>query len=418
MVKVKEQETVMVKVEEPKQFSSLKPVDAGSNSKLQKIAFPPSYSVDAIVGGWKSKLQIGGIGSFIVLVLLPTVLASVYYLFIASDQYISEAKFIVRSSEKQQVTGLGALLQTTGIGSAQEETSSVLDYMSSRDALKVLDSKVDYRAIMNRDGVDALSKFPNFMDGDTFEGMYDHYLRHVSALMDSSSGVSELTVKAFLPEDAQKVASVLLDEGERLVNRMSDRARDDSLDLARKEVQIAEKRVLENQLQMKAFRVREGIVDPEVASEQALELIAELKGQKAKLETELGLLRTVTPDSVKNKTIGQQIAALDAQLAAEQGKLVGEKGSLVGTYADYEKMALEAEFSAKALLTAQANLANARVEAGRKSLYLERVVEPNSPDYARYPKRLLSILTVFMTCFLIYAIIWLLYVNAREHKHS
>lgn len=407
----------MVKMEESSNFKPLKPVETGQPPRFQKLAFPPSEILDGVARDWKSRLKIGGFGSFFVLVLLPTLIAAVYYLLIASDQYVSEAKFIVRSSDKQQMGGLGALLQTTGLGAAPEETFSVLDYIMSRDALKNLQEDVDYESMMSADQIDFLSRFPNFFNGDTFEGMYDHYLKYVVALHNASSGISELTVKGFTPEDSEKIARSLLLRSEELINRMNARARNDALSLAHEEVKRSEQRILDNQLKMKAFRLREGIVNPEIASEQALELIGELSGERAKISTELRLVERVAKDSARITFLREQLDAITGQLDAERKALVSTDGSLVGTYAEYETMALEAEFSSKALLTAEANLANARVEASRQQLYLETIVEPNRADYARYPKRYMNILTVLMTCFLGYAIIWLLYINAREHKH-
>lgn len=424
MATAKEKQTLIAEVDGSKRVHALDPVDdrmppgKSGTGKIQKLVFPPSESLDAMVDDWKSRLRIGGIGSFAILVLLPTLLAGLYFFVIASDQYVSEAKFIVRSSDKQQVGGLGALLQTTGLGTAPEETYSVIDYLVSRDGLRAVDEKLDYQAMMGSDQIDFLGRFPNPIDGDTREGMYDHYQRHVIALHDPSSGVSELTVKGFTPESAEQIALTLLDSGELLINRMNERALDDALQIARDEVRLAEQRVLNNQLAMKAFRVREGIVDPEAESEQALELISELKGRRAEIRTELNLTSQVSPESVRNNMLSEQLIAIEKQLAAEQARVISENGALIGAYADYAKLALEGEFAGQALLTAEANLASARVEASRKQLYLERIVEPNRPDYARYPKRFLSVVTVFMTAFLIYAIIWLLYVNAREHRHS
>ncbi|NBN62704.1 hypothetical protein GWI72_08780 [Microvirga tunisiensis] len=408
-------EPTMVKPESPSGFKTLSPANIAK--PLQRLSRAPAGAFDHVSKDWKSRLRIGGWGSFIALVMVPTLFAFVYYAFIASDQYESEARFIVRSSEKPQVGGLGALLQTTGLGPAQEETYSVLDYMASRDALRDVQAVVDYQALMGRDFVDFLSAFPNMIDGATFEGMFDHYTRHVTPKHDTTSGISTVTVRAFTPEDAQAIATALLDNAEKLINRMNQRSREDSLTLARDEVRNAEQRVLDNQLRLKAFRVKEGIVDPEVASKAALELIGELTGEQAKLETQLRLIKEQTPSSVQIQVLQKRLDALVAQLDQERAKLVSQNGSLVGTYAEYEQLVLEQEFAAKALLTAQANLASARVEAARKQLYLERIVEPNAPDDARYPQRLLRILTVFMTFFLGYAIIWLLYVNAREHKH-
>ena len=49
---------------------------------------------------------------------LPTLVAGVYYFAIASDLYLSEAKFIVRSPKQVQASGIGALLQSTGMGAS------------------------------------------------------------------------------------------------------------------------------------------------------------------------------------------------------------------------------------------------------------------------------------------------------------
>lgn len=407
----------MVKMEESSKFNPLKPVETGQPPRFQKLAFPPAASMDGTTIDWKAKLRIGGFGSFFVLVLLPTLFASVYYFLIASDQYVSEAKFIVRSSDKQQVGGLGALLQTTGLGAAPEETFSVLDYMQSRDALKDVDRDLDYRAMMGADHIDFLSRFPNILLGETFEGMYDHYLKYITAIHDASTGISELTVKGFTPENSQKIATTLLDRAEDLINRMNIRAREDTLSLAHSEVAVAEKRVSASMQAIGAFQRTTGVVDPELTATAATELIAGLRQERAKILTEQRLVQRVSPESVRIPFLQEQLDSIDKQLVAEQQRLVKGDGSLAGTFGDFEQLKLEAEFASKALLTAEANLATARVEAARQQLYLERIVEPNTADYARYPKRFLAVLTVLMTCFLGYAIIWLLYVNAREHKH-
>ncbi len=420
----------MAKPESSGNFRPVQPVQAGrhvdpghpaktaKSGALGKLRNAPNGVLDHVSkSNWRDLLSFGGKGSFILFVIVPTMIAAVYYLLIASDQYVSEAKFIIRSSQKPQISGIGALLQTTGLGPAQEDTFSVIDFITSRDALHDLETSVNYREIMARDNVDFLSRFPNLINGDTFEGMYDHYLNYVTVVFDATSGITELTVKAFTPEDAQAVALELLDRSEDLVNAMNKRALEDAANLARQEVEIAEKRVIANQLKMTEFRTREGMVDPEVASKQALELIAELSAEEVTIKTTLRQLEQSAAQSPQIPVLRQRLQAVTDQLSAEREKLLGVDGSVVGTYAEYEKMMLEGEFAAKALLTAQAALSSARMDAIRKQLYLERIVEPNVPDYARYPKRLLRILTFFMSFFIGYAILWLLYVNAREHKH-
>src|ERR1700739_747355 len=54
---------------------------------------------------------------------LPTLIAGVYYFAIASDLYLSEAKFIVRSPKQVQASGIGALLQATGLVRGEDVTT-------------------------------------------------------------------------------------------------------------------------------------------------------------------------------------------------------------------------------------------------------------------------------------------------------
>src|SRR5205809_7888949 len=58
---------------------------------------------------------------FMLVVVLPVIAAIAYYGFLASDVYISESEFVVRSPQKASISPLGALLQTAGVGNASAE---------------------------------------------------------------------------------------------------------------------------------------------------------------------------------------------------------------------------------------------------------------------------------------------------------
>src|SRR5439155_2763714 len=78
---------------------------------------------------------------------LPTLLAGVYYFAIASDLYLSEAKFIVRSPKQAQTNTIGSLLQSTGLARAEEDTAAVQEFLTSRDAVRKLEQQNDLRAV-------------------------------------------------------------------------------------------------------------------------------------------------------------------------------------------------------------------------------------------------------------------------------
>ena len=177
---------------------------------------------------------------FWLFVVLPTVGAGVYLFGFAANQYVSEAKFVVRGAASPPSGVLSSLLQGAGVSRAQDDTFAVQDYILSRDALQELATTMDVRALFNRPEADPLSRFPMPFMGETNEHLFKHYLNRVDVSYDSTTGVTALTVKAFRPEDASAIARALLAGGERLVNRMNDRQRSTTMNEARREVADAE----------------------------------------------------------------------------------------------------------------------------------------------------------------------------------
>src|ERR1700721_4313198 len=84
--------------------------------------------------------------ALVLTVIVPTCVAILYYGFLASDVFISESRFLVRSPQHQAQSGLfGQILQGSGLAHSQDDTYSVPDYILSRDALRELDAKLGVR---------------------------------------------------------------------------------------------------------------------------------------------------------------------------------------------------------------------------------------------------------------------------------
>ncbi len=360
------------------------------------------------------RFRVPGLG-FILVVLLPTLLTGIYYFGFAADQYVSEARFVVRSSSRQAPSGLGSLLSNVGITRSQDDTYPVNDFIMSRDAAKLLVNRQDLRAIMSRPEADGLARFPNFYSKDTFEDLFKRYKDLVNVTLDTSSGISELTVRAFRPQDSETVALALLGDAEALINRMNERARQDAIMVAQSEVNRSEKRVTDVQAALTQFRTRQNTIDPTKSSTGLLELVGRLSQESSSSKAQLSELLRTAPQSPQIPGLRNRIGALDRQIAEEQRKIVGDNSSIATTLGDYERLLLSREFADKSLSSAIGSLESARVEAQRQQLYLERVVEPNLADAALYPKRITSTATVLLACLLIYGIGWLLLAGVREH---
>ena len=76
---------------------------------------------------------------------------------------------------------------------------------------------------------------------------------------------------------------------------------------------------------------------------------------------------------------------------------------------------VEKEFAQKAYESALAQLELARSDAARQHRYLATIASPSKPDEATYPRRVRSVLTVFVVSFLLMGIGALLSAAVREH---
>jgi len=354
---------------------------------------------------------------FIVTVLVPTLVAALYYGMVASDVYISESRFVVRSPQRPAQSGLGALLQGTAFSRSQDDTYSVHDYIRSRDALRELDDKLQLRQAFADPAIDVVNRFPGLERWDeSFEALHRHYLKHVLIEYDSVSSISVLRVRAYTGEQSQKINAQLLELGERLVNNMNTRSRQDLIQVAEQEVKAAEQRAKEAAAALAGFRSDSAVFDPERQSAIQLQGEARLREELVAAESQLDQVRRLSPRNPQIGSLEARVQSLRKAIASETARVLGPKGGLSSKSPAYDRLVLEKAFADRQLAGSMAALDTARNEAVRKQLYLERLVQPNLPDNAVEPRRLRAVLTVFLVGLLLWGIVGLVMASVREHQ--
>ena len=348
-------------------------------------------------------------------VIVPTILACIYYGVIASDVYISESRFVVRSPQRQTQTGLGALLQSTGFSRSQDDTYSVHDFVLSRDALKELDEQLGVRRAFSSKDADFINRFPGLDWDDSFESFYKYYQKRVGVDYDTASSISILTVRAFTAEDAKRINDLLLKMGERLVNNLNDRSRQDLIKFATQEVNTAKTNATAAALALSSFRTAQTIFDPDRQSAIQLQGVAKLQEELFATEAQLSQIRQVSPKNPQVASLANRVSSLCNTIATETSKVAGGGTSLTSKSANFERLVLEKSFADKQFASTLASLESARSEAERKQLYLERLVQPNLPDKALEPRRIRSIFMVFAVGLIAWGVVSLLVASVKEH---
>jgi capsular polysaccharide transport system permease protein len=352
----------------------------------------------------------------LVIVVIPTLAAALYFGLLASDIYIAESRFMVRSPQKPlQGNLLGSLLQSTGIGRSLDDQYSVHDFILSRDALRELEAEFGLAKKFGDWRIDFGQRFAAFSWDDSFEALHRYYGRRVVVELDSKSSISVLRVSAFTAKDAQMINERLLAMSERLVNEMSERSRNDIVRFAQGEVKLAEKKAKDAALVVAAFRSDKAVVDPEKQSAYQLQQLGKLQEELISTKTQIIQLRSVTPDNPQIPVLNTRAVALQREIDLEVGRISGRGGSLTNKAAAYMQLALEREFAEKQLAVSLTLLETARNEAQRQQLYLDRVVQPNLPDHAVEPRRVRYTVVVFLLGLVAWVIISLLTAAVREH---
>jgi len=351
---------------------------------------------------------------FAALVIAPTLLAAAYFGFLASDVYISESRFIVRSPSKPNLSPLGVVLGGSIVG-ASEESEAVTEFLGSRQALGAINQDGTASRAWGNDTIFVFDRFGG-LSGDTTEQLFAYYRDKVTAEDSTSTMVTVLTVKAFDPQSAQALNRRLLEQSEVLVNELSTRARRDGIAFAEAELDRARAAAQSSALALAAFRDSEGVIDPELQASAGLQMISKLQDQLIAAQTQLLQLQTYTPQASQIPYLRTQIRNLEREIAAQTAMLAGGRGSLSSASARYQELRLASEFAEKQLGIALSAYQEAQAEARRKQAYVERISQPSLPDYAEYPKRLRSILATFVLGLLAWGVAAMLLVGVREHR--
>jgi capsular polysaccharide transport system permease protein len=355
--------------------------------------------------------------SVIVRILLfsPTLLAAGYFFFVASDQYVSEASFVVRSAARPEVQGGLAFLVQLGLGQSQDDAFIVQNYLTSRSAIAELRQRIPLGKVFNRPGADFIARYPSFIYADNEEEFYRYFQHMVSVVHLDKTGISALRVSAFTPEDARDMAVMLLQLGEDLVNRINQRIQADAIRNSKTELDSAQARLVAAQTALTEFRNRELTIDPTRNAVALADLIAKLSAELGITQAQISELTNGTASSPQLISLRRKAVALEEQIANERARITSGSEDLAKRIAEYERLTLEKEFARRMVSSSEAELVRSRAEATRQSLYLERVVEPNLADYSTRPARASSVLTVFVANLLAILIGWLVLSGVREH---
>jgi len=330
--------------------------------------------------------------SFMACVLLPTAAAAVYEYAIASDQYVSEFRFIVRQ-QMPETAGPSSMLSGLAGGNPMlamvEDSEVVTQYIASHQILSDLHQSISPGLLFSSPHIDWLSRL---RPGLPPEKQLPYWRNMVQASFDLSSGVITVKARAFTPQDAQALANAVLAGSAALVNQISNEARQNALTYASQTAASAQGKLAADEGGIAAYRNKYAVLFPEM---NAASTSAVGEGLRTKLAEDQATLASLT--SLGQTSASPQVQILRAQIAAMQGEINqldatlatsgGKKQTLASVLSGYDSLIEEEKLDASLYDADLLELQNARNEAAEKSVYLETFVQPNLPESSIYPIR-------------------------------
>jgi capsular polysaccharide transport system permease protein len=353
---------------------------------------------------------------FLIFVVAPVVIAIAYFTLFASDVYISESQFVVRRPESRANTGLGlALASAAGFSNAGEEAYVAKAFLESRDALRAINHDDTLRKAFTRDHIWFAERFDPIGLSGSFEDFYKYYQKHVTVETDVTTSISALTVRAYTAEDARRINEQLLRMSEDTVNQMNGRGRADMVRFAQIEVNDAKNQARAAGIALAAFRNNKGVVDPEVQATAQLEMISKLQDHLITTRAQVNQLRQFTPLNPQIPVLENRTRTLETEIRNQMSTLTGSDKSLAANSAQYQRLFLENQFADKQLAASLASLQDARNEARRQQVYVQRISGPNLPDAPVEPRRLRGVLATLALGLVAWGIASMLIAGIKEH---
>ena len=289
---------------------------------------------------------------FIVVVIIPTLCSVIYFGFWASDVYISQSQFVIRTAQNPTNPAIGdyTIASSLSTSAVLQDSAAVSGYITSMDGLKEVNKDIDLVKLFTSHDIDIFNRFASFRWNESLERLLVYLNSNIiTVTVDPLSFVTTLEIKSFTSESAQKINEALLRGSETVVNEINDRTRRDLISFSEK---------------------------------------------------------GVTNARINLQKVNSEITELTK---------IGAQNNPAEFVTKFQMPSLERDAAERRMGIALDALKQAAIDAQHQSIYLERTVKPNLPTYPIEPFRILGILSSLIFSLMVYGIMRVVLTSLKEH---
>ncbi|RYG92633.1 hypothetical protein EU803_00570 [Loktanella sp. IMCC34160] len=366
----------------------------------------------------KSTLGLVSKLTFFVFVFVPALVGGYYYFAIASDQYETEIRLVVRSIGLQTAQEEGGDRVTMLGGAAVVQDAHILvNYLSSVDVVKDLQDDVDLRAAFSREGVDEFSR----LEPDaTMEELHSYWKQQTTSYVDGPSGIIQFSVRAFSPEDAVLISEAAIRRAAGLIEELSEEAKRSLLERSRRELDAAKAAYVASLNDLRDLQNEAGILNPLTEAGVSTELIATLFMEKLEAEVELEVLRNSGASNSPLMTqLYNRIDTLGSRIDEQRQQMAGvqqDGGELSAFFARINSLETERLLAESLYRSASRNFDLAKSTTERQSTFVSVFSPPILPTSPNHPQRF-ALWIILVSCLLaVWATLVLVLASIDDHR--
>jgi capsular polysaccharide transport system permease protein len=351
---------------------------------------------------------------FLSIVLLPWIVCAAYIVLFKSPVYESNAKVLVENSSAEAAMNIN--LGLLG-GTDNSNVYLTKDYITSRDMMEHIDSKLSIINYYQSKNIDHLSRLKsNAKQKDRLE----YYQNMVSVHFDASTKELLLSTRAYDAEFARKVLEEILLQTKVFVNRIANTLANDQYEFAEKQLKLAKQKLFDAEKKILAFQNNHGMFDPKQAVQVISDVMAQLKSKLVEKQTELITYSAfLRPKSSKVVALKQEIESLKKQIRTQTTSLLGDnqkKKKLNSVLIDFEILQLNLKFATAEYEAAQQAFDAAKMKMAKQQNLVIEIVSPNLPDDYAYPKISYELINIFIMLLILFGLLKMTIMVVEEHR--
>jgi capsular polysaccharide transport system permease protein len=348
--------------------------------------------------------------------LVILIFISFYWVFIASDRFVSTSVVIIQSPDIGSPELSFSSLMKGDSSSNRSDLLYLREHMLSMDMLKKIDNELDLKSHLSKDSIDIVSRLS--VVNLTNEEYYKYFLEFVDISIDDFSGALKIKVQMFSPKMAKSVVGLLIKFGEDHMNAIGQRLAEEQVLFIRKQVDSLHDDLINANEKVLEFQNQNSILSPSSSASSVMKIIESLQAELSKLEaTKLMIESYQSKNSKEVIMIGRKISSINEQISSQKSRLTSVNNKALNRILlDFEALKLKAEFSQQLYENAISTLESTRVESARKLKQVSILAQANLPEYSSEPKRIYNVTVAFLFMFFLTLIIHLIMIVISEHR--